>query len=75
MRAVPLFEATLAQRVRVLGDTHPDTLRSRNNLADAYRDAGDPTRAPLNESDEPDAHPSAGATPIGHETPVPPIPQ
>jgi tetratricopeptide (TPR) repeat protein len=25
---------------RVLGDTHPDTLRSHNNLAAAYRDAG-----------------------------------
>ncbi|WP_329614237.1 tetratricopeptide repeat protein [Streptomyces brevispora] len=75
-RAVPLFEATLAQRVRVLGDTHPDTLSSRNNLAYAYQETGDLARAvPLKESDEPDAHPSAGATPIGQETPVPPMPQ
>ncbi|MGC5402175.1 tetratricopeptide repeat protein, partial [Streptomyces sp. DT20] len=44
-RAVPLFEATLAQYERVLGDTHPHTLTSRNNLADAYRDAGDLERA------------------------------
>ncbi|KOV64280.1 hypothetical protein ADL01_28150, partial [Streptomyces sp. NRRL WC-3618] len=29
----------------MLGDTHPDTLRSRNNLASAYRAAGDPGRA------------------------------
>ncbi|MCX4845694.1 tetratricopeptide repeat protein [Streptomyces sp. NBC_00893] len=44
-RAVPLFEAILAQCVRVLGDTHPHTLRSRNNLASAYREAGDLVRA------------------------------
>jgi hypothetical protein len=31
-----LHEATLAQREKVLGDTHPDTLHSRNNLALAY---------------------------------------
>ncbi|MET8742086.1 tetratricopeptide repeat protein [Streptomyces sp. NPDC004728] len=75
-RAVPLFEATLAQCERVLGDTHPDTLSSRNNLASAYREAGDLARAaPLKESDEPGAQPSAGATPIGQETPVPPSPQ
>ncbi|MEU2667331.1 tetratricopeptide repeat protein [Streptomyces sp. NPDC007164] len=75
-RAVPLFEATLAQYEQVLGDTHPNTLSSRNNLASAYREAGDLAQAvPLKESDEPDAHPSAGATPIGQETPVPPSPQ
>lgn len=44
-RAVPLFEATLAQREQVLGDTHPHTLVSRNNLAGAYRSAGDLGRA------------------------------
>ncbi|MFJ5192459.1 tetratricopeptide repeat protein [Streptomyces sp. NPDC088394] len=44
-RAVPLLEATLAQRVQVLGDTHPNTLINRNNLAYAYRDAGDLARA------------------------------
>ncbi|MFD9467184.1 tetratricopeptide repeat protein, partial [Streptomyces sp. NPDC060027] len=40
-RAIPLLEATLAQREWVLGDTHPHTLTSRNNLAAAYRAAGD----------------------------------
>ncbi|MFF9603646.1 tetratricopeptide repeat protein [Streptomyces sp. NPDC014684] len=44
-RAIPLLEATLAERVRVLGDAHPDTLTSRNNLAGAYRAAGDLERA------------------------------
>ncbi|MFF2011589.1 FxSxx-COOH system tetratricopeptide repeat protein [Streptomyces sp. NPDC058195] len=49
--AVPLRVAILAQRERVLGDTAPDTLVSRNNLANAYRSAGDHTRAiPLFES-------------------------
>ena len=38
--AIPLFERTLADRERVLGGTHPDTLTSRNNLACAYQDAG-----------------------------------
>ncbi len=36
----PLYERTLADRERVLGDDHPDTLNSRNNLATAYRAAG-----------------------------------
>ncbi|MFD5757828.1 tetratricopeptide repeat protein, partial [Streptomyces sp. NPDC127044] len=40
-RTIPLLEAVLAQRERVLGDTHPDTLISRNNLASAYESAGD----------------------------------
>ncbi|WP_275001704.1 tetratricopeptide repeat protein, partial [Promicromonospora iranensis] len=39
-RAIPLFEATLADRERVLGRDHPDTLQSRNNLADGYWAAG-----------------------------------
>ncbi|MFF0838021.1 MULTISPECIES: hypothetical protein [unclassified Streptomyces] len=34
-RAIPLLETTLAERVRVLGDAHPDTLTSRDNLAAA----------------------------------------
>ncbi|MBO4260894.1 tetratricopeptide repeat protein, partial [Streptomyces griseorubiginosus] len=47
----PLFEATLVQRERVLGDFHPDTLISRNNLAHAYESAGDLERAvPLYEA-------------------------
>ncbi|GED86957.1 tetratricopeptide repeat protein [Streptomyces sp. 6-11-2] len=50
-RTIPLYEATLAQRERVLGDTHPDTLNSRNNLASAYESAGDLERAiPLHEA-------------------------
>ncbi|SES39602.1 hypothetical protein SAMN04487983_104864 [Streptomyces sp. yr375] len=32
-RAIPLYETTLTQREQVLGDTHPSTLASRNNLA------------------------------------------
>jgi hypothetical protein len=38
--AIPLFEQTLADRERVLGQAHPDTLTSRDNLANAYKDAG-----------------------------------
>ena len=34
-RAIPLYEQTLADRLRVLGADHPDTLGSRNNLAAA----------------------------------------
>ncbi|WP_184675461.1 tetratricopeptide repeat protein [Saccharothrix violaceirubra] len=44
-RAVPLYEATLVDRERVLGPDHPDTLQSRNNLAGAYQYAGDLDRA------------------------------
>jgi hypothetical protein len=29
----------LTDREQVLGDTHPDTLQSRNNLANAYQAA------------------------------------
>ncbi len=32
-RALPLYEECLAKRKRVLGDEHPDTLSSLNNLA------------------------------------------
>ncbi|KOV86033.1 hypothetical protein ADL03_09520, partial [Nocardia sp. NRRL S-836] len=35
-RAIPLHEATLADRERVLGPDHPSTLLSRSNLANAY---------------------------------------
>jgi len=38
--AIPLFERTLADRERVLGPDHHDTLTSRNNLANAYQAAG-----------------------------------
>ena len=39
-RRSALHEQTLAARERVLGPDHPDTLKSRNNLAIAYQDAG-----------------------------------
>ncbi|MFG2438978.1 tetratricopeptide repeat protein [Streptomyces sp. NPDC048508] len=45
VRTIPLLEATLAQCEQVLGDTHPHTLTSRNNLAYAYESAGDLGRA------------------------------
>ena len=38
--AVALFERTLADRERILGANHPDTLTSRNNLAHAYQETG-----------------------------------
>ncbi|MFE4716637.1 tetratricopeptide repeat protein [Streptomyces sp. NPDC056728] len=41
----PLYEQTLDDRVRVLGGDHPSTLTSRNNLAGAYKSAGDLGRA------------------------------
>ncbi|MFJ7270089.1 tetratricopeptide repeat protein, partial [Streptomyces sp. NPDC099050] len=31
-----MLERSLADRKRVLGDDHPDTLASRNNLGSAY---------------------------------------
>ena len=39
-RATPLNEQTLTEVERVLGSDHPDTLTSRDNLANAYRSAG-----------------------------------
>jgi hypothetical protein len=36
---------TLADRERVLGPDHPDTLMSRNNLAYGYQSAGNVARA------------------------------
>lgn len=38
--AIPIHEATLRIRERVLGPEHPSTLSSRNNLAAAYRAMG-----------------------------------
>ncbi|MFG1967627.1 tetratricopeptide repeat protein, partial [Nonomuraea sp. NPDC049028] len=50
-RAIPLLQQTLADRERVLGGDHPDTLTSRNNLASAYQTAGHLGRAiPLHEA-------------------------
>ena len=37
--AITVHEQTLADRERVLGTDHPDTLTTRNNLAIAYRTA------------------------------------
>ena len=37
--AIPLFEEVLAERVRVLGADHPDTIACLNNLAGAYESA------------------------------------
>ncbi|MFJ2897562.1 tetratricopeptide repeat protein [Streptomyces sp. NPDC087218] len=48
---IPLRTAIRAQCEKVLGDTHPDTLISRNNLASAYQSAGHLDRAiPLYEA-------------------------
>ncbi len=44
-QSLVLRKAILAQRVQTLGDTHPETLISRNNLALAYQSAGDLERA------------------------------
>jgi Tetratricopeptide repeat len=38
--AIPLYRGALADCERVRGTDHPSTLRSRNNLAMAYRAAG-----------------------------------
>ncbi|MFF2045862.1 FxSxx-COOH system tetratricopeptide repeat protein [Kitasatospora sp. NPDC058170] len=50
-RTIALREADLAHREETLGDTHPDTLATRSNLAAAYQEAGDLDRAiPLHET-------------------------
>jgi tetratricopeptide (TPR) repeat protein len=50
-RAISLFERSMADRRRMLGEDHPDTLSSRNNLAGAYESVGDLGRAiPLYEA-------------------------
>ncbi|MBN1172875.1 MAG: tetratricopeptide repeat protein, partial [Micromonosporaceae bacterium] len=45
VEAIGLYERILADRVRVLGEDHPSTLTSRNNLAYAYESAGRLTEA------------------------------
>ncbi|WP_291463741.1 tetratricopeptide repeat protein, partial [Actinomyces sp.] len=40
-----LYEQVLPDSIRVLGEDHPDTLTSRNNLAGAYESAGRLTEA------------------------------
>jgi len=44
-RAAGYLQRALADRQRVLGQDHPDTLTSRNNLAGVYQSAGDLGRA------------------------------
>ncbi|SEH98014.1 tetratricopeptide repeat protein [Akkermansia glycaniphila] len=44
-RALPLFEKALRIREDALGDSHPDTVISYNNLASLYNCQGDYTRA------------------------------
>ncbi|MFE2584564.1 FxSxx-COOH system tetratricopeptide repeat protein [Streptomyces sp. NPDC059378] len=44
-RAISYFQRTLAAYTRLLGADHPNTLTARNNLADAYRSAGDLSQA------------------------------
>ncbi|MFE3558344.1 FxSxx-COOH system tetratricopeptide repeat protein [Streptomyces sp. NPDC059193] len=44
-RAISHLRRALGDRVRVLGEDHPDTLGSRNNLAGVYYTAGDLGRA------------------------------
>ena len=43
--AIALLEQVLTDCVRILGEDHPDTLASRNNLAAAYESAGRLTKA------------------------------
>ena len=43
--AIALLEQVLTDCVRTLGEDHPDTLTSRNNLAGAYESAGRLTEA------------------------------
>jgi len=38
--AITLHEQNLADRERMLGADHPETLQTRNNLAIAYQEAG-----------------------------------
>ncbi|MFE9617842.1 tetratricopeptide repeat protein, partial [Streptomyces sp. NPDC006384] len=44
-RAITYLDRAHTTCLRVLGEDHPDTLTSRNNLAEAYRAAGDLARA------------------------------
>ncbi|MEU3069920.1 tetratricopeptide repeat protein, partial [Streptomyces sp. NPDC006906] len=44
-RAITHFHRALTNTERMLGEDHPDTLTSRNNLAHAYESAGDLGRA------------------------------
>jgi hypothetical protein len=39
-QSIGITEALLAEQEQVLGSDHPDALTTRNNLANAYQDAG-----------------------------------
>ena len=43
--AIALYEKVLTDSTRILGQDHPHTLTSRNNLAGAYRETGRITEA------------------------------
>jgi hypothetical protein len=43
-RAIPLYERVLADRQRVLGDDHPDTLASRDSIAGYLQRSVKPAR-------------------------------
>ncbi|MFD8571369.1 tetratricopeptide repeat protein [Streptomyces sp. NPDC059639] len=63
VHTIPLRTTILAQREQVLGDAHPLTLASRNNLASAYESAGDLERAiPLYETNSAQAEQVLGDT-------------
>jgi tetratricopeptide (TPR) repeat protein len=60
-QAIAVGEPLLADQERVLGPDHPDTLNSRNNLAEAYRAAGRAAEAiPLHERTLADREPTLG---------------
>jgi tetratricopeptide (TPR) repeat protein len=44
-RALQLFEECLEKRKRILGEDHPDTLKSLNDLADFFESQGQYDRA------------------------------
>ena len=45
MNGVEKYEALLTEQTRNLGPDHPDTLTTKSNLADEYRDAGNLEKA------------------------------
>ena len=66
-RAIRFVDRALADQRRVLGEDHPDTLTSRNNLAGVYQSAGDLGRAiPMHEQTLADSAAGAGRGPPGH---------
>ncbi|MEU3075989.1 FxSxx-COOH system tetratricopeptide repeat protein [Streptomyces laurentii] len=62
-RSIPLCEAVLTYCEQALVLTHPNTLVSRNILANAYQDAGEPERAiALHEANLPQFEQTLGPT-------------